>query len=120
MNILNHLVILAASIVLTASTIFIPVSVPDISAMRSVERGYPVHYYSQNLSRLDPPLFPRSYLLLSPWEYPFRISIVKFIGNVFIYYLLFELIVYVININFTKAVLSPNKVNPADGKKHRR
>ena len=119
MKVLKHLIILAVSIVLTLSTIFIPVRVPNKLAMRSVELGYPIHYYSQDLSRLDPPSFPRKYPLQSPWEYPFRISTAKFIGNVFTYFLLLQLIVYGISIFFIKAALSPIRPINLDQNKRR-
>lgn len=109
MDALKHILILTACIVLTISTLFIPVNVPNKLAMSSIELGYPFHYYSQNLSALDPPLYPRKYPLRSPWEYPFEVSKAKFIGDVFVYLLLFESIIYGVNFAFTKTVLSPNK-----------
>lgn len=73
-NVIIAFIALVVSMVILMGTLFIPRTVYSKEDMQIMQFGYPFPFITQDLSRLDPPTFPRQYRFGGPWEYPFEVS----------------------------------------------
>lgn len=87
----HHVLIVCLSLLAVFLTLFLPVKVKSHSEMSQVALGYPLSYLEQDLSRRDPPSFPRYFSLMLPHENPIlTIKYITLLVNIVIWILIFE------------------------------
>lgn len=85
-----HLIgLLALSLVLILLTLLIPVNITDQVKLAQVEFGYPLAFLRQDFSGIDPPSFPWSVSVASPWEYGMAVQwLMLLLDTVFVFFVL--------------------------------
>ncbi|MFH1318645.1 MAG: hypothetical protein ABIH71_06490 [Candidatus Omnitrophota bacterium] len=93
----KYYLVMLLSLFLVSVSIFIPVKINTQMELSKIQLGFPLKFLIQDQGHLDPPFFPWKTNFMSPWEYPFYFSWVKFSLSFFTVFIITSLILEVIN-----------------------
>jgi hypothetical protein len=88
----HYIGIFALSIVIVFLTLLIPASIADQAGLSDVSLGYPFPFVHQDYGSIDPPSFPRSIAIGSPWEYGVSITWPMFLLDIIIVFAILSII----------------------------